>query len=344
MSDHSISEETNLRLLRHDLYNPINQIVGYSELLIEELEAGEDLATEDLSKIKDSALVLLEMIRSRLTPQELKAEKHSSTEEKSSGSVVQLKTNHTNKEHLRQSDRLAGRKGRVLVVDDNASNRDLLVAALSRQGHVVSTAEDGEIAVSSVKEKPFDLILLDVQMPRLNGEQVLEYLKANDQFSMIPVIMISGLDDIDVVIRCIDCGADDYLPKPCNLTLLRARVDSSLEKKFRYDDDLTLYENLKEAQSRVRAQIDQAQSVISQLSATSSHDPNVTRLLSHVSEIASVLVDNDTALHVTIQKLEVKISRQSVVSQVKAITSDPAFQSLSDRARLMRQRRQQLGA
>ncbi|HAO67256.1 MAG TPA: hypothetical protein DCR17_11290 [Verrucomicrobiales bacterium] len=343
MSDHSISEETNLRLLRHDLYNPINQIVGYSELLTEELDAGEDIATEDLSKIKDSALVLLEMIRSRLTPQELQAEKHSSTNE-SSGSVVQLKTNHSNKQHLRSSDRLSGRKGRILVVDDNASNRDLLVASLSRQGHVVSTAEDGEIAVNIVKEKPFDLILLDVQMPRLNGEEVLEYLKDNHQYSVIPVIMISGLDDIDVVIRCINSGADDYLPKPCNLTLLRARVDSSLEKKFRYDDDLTLYENLKEAQSRVRAQIDQAQSVISELSGSSSHDPNVTRLLSHVSEIASVLVENDTALHVTIQKLEVKISRQSVVSQVKAITSDPAFQSLSERARLMRQRRQQLGA
>lgn len=344
MSEQFFSEETNLKLLRHDLYNPINQIVGYSELLTEELEAGEELAAEDLSRIRDSALVLLEMIRSRLTPQELQAEKHVLKDNKTSGSVVQLKTRLSKTPHQRQSDRLGGRKGRVLVVDDNASNRDMLVAALTRDHHVVSTAEDGEVAISIVQEKPFDLILLDVQMPRCNGEEVLEFLQGNDQFSMIPVIMISGLDDIDVVIRCIDVGADDYLPKPCNLTLLRARVDSSLEKKFRYDDDLSLYDNLKEAQSRVRSQIDQAQSVISQLSATASNDASVMRLLSHVSEIASVLVENDTALHVTIQKLEVKISRQSVVSQVKAITSDPAFQSLSERARLMRQRRQQLGA
>lgn len=344
MSEQFFSEETNLKLLRHDLYNPINQIVGYSELLTEELEAGEELAAEDLSRIRDSALVLLEMIRSRLTPQELQAEKHVLKNNQKSGSVVQLKTSLSKTPHQRQSDRLGGRKGRVLVVDDNASNRDMLVAALTRDHHVVSTAEDGEVAINIVQEKPFDLILLDVQMPRCNGEEVLEFLQGNDQLSMIPVIMISGLDDIDVVIRCIDVGADDYLPKPCNLTLLRARVDSSLEKKFRYDDDLSLYDNLKEAQSRVRSQIDQAQSVISQLSATASNDASVMRLLSHVSEIASVLVENDTALHVTIQKLEVKISRQSVVSQVKAITSDPAFQSLSERARLMRQRRQQLGA
>ena len=334
------SENFDLKNLRHDLYNPINQIVGYSELLSEELEAGESIDSDDLAKIGQSARVLLEMIRSRLTKAGLQSECDQDNLQ-TSGSVIHLKTE--------SSDRLTSNpkilhkvsSGRILVVDDDQCNRDLLVQTLSRDGHVVLTAESGEAAVDLIGQQSFDLVLLDIQMPGIDGYEVLRILKSSTQTALIPAIMISGLEDIDLVVQCIESGADDYLPKPCNLTLLRARVGSSLDKKFRYDDDLILYENLKQTQLSIRSQLFAAQELASELSSTQDNEVTLGRLRKYFASMSALLLEKDSALHDTIQKLEVKISRHSVETQVKAITSDPAFKTLSERARQMRQRRQQ---
>lgn len=122
-------------------------------------------------------------------------------------------------------------QGLVLVVDDNEMNRDLLSRRLQRQGHTVVVAKNGKQAIAELQKQPFDLVLLDVMMPEMNGYQVLEYLKADVALRHIPVIMISALDDIDSVVRCIQLGAEDYLFKPFNPVLLKARIGACLEKK-----------------------------------------------------------------------------------------------------------------
>ncbi len=120
----------------------------------------------------------------------------------------------------------------LLVVDDNEDNRYTLTRRLNREGYRnLSTANDGRAALDMLRAAKFDLVLLDIMMPELNGYEVLEQLKADAQLRDIPVIMISALEEIDSVIRCVELGAEDYLSKPFNPTLLRARVGASLEKK-----------------------------------------------------------------------------------------------------------------
>lgn len=120
---------------------------------------------------------------------------------------------------------------RILVVDDVEVNRDLLMRRLQRLGHTVGLAENGQEAVDSANAESWDLILLDVMMPVLDGIGALSALKANEQTRHIPVIMVSANTEIESVVKCIELGADDYLPKPFDPVLLRARVGASLEKK-----------------------------------------------------------------------------------------------------------------
>jgi phosphoserine phosphatase RsbU/P len=120
----------------------------------------------------------------------------------------------------------------LLVVDDNEDNRYTLTRRLTREGYSdLTTATNGREALDLLQAKSFDLILLDIMMPGTNGYEVLEHMKADVALREIPVIMISALSQLDSVIRCIELGAEDYLPKPFNPTLLRARVGASLEKK-----------------------------------------------------------------------------------------------------------------
>ncbi len=125
----------------------------------------------------------------------------------------------------------------LLVVDDNEDNRYTLTRRLKREGYTdLTTANDGQQALDLLSARSFDLVLLDVMMPGLNGYDVLERMRADARLRPIPVIMISALDEIDSVIRCVELGAEDYLSKPFNPTLLRARVAATLEKKRLRDE------------------------------------------------------------------------------------------------------------
>ncbi|MFQ5612120.1 MAG: PP2C family protein-serine/threonine phosphatase [Anaerolineae bacterium] len=121
--------------------------------------------------------------------------------------------------------------GFILVVDDNENNRDLLRRQLERQAHRVAMAEDGVEALEMCRAQPFDLILLDLAMPKMNGYQVLEHLKADPGLRHIPVIIVSAVDELESVAHCIELGAEDYLIKPFNRVLLQARTNACLEKK-----------------------------------------------------------------------------------------------------------------
>jgi class 3 adenylate cyclase/CheY-like chemotaxis protein len=125
---------------------------------------------------------------------------------------------------------------RALVVDDNEDNRYTLTRRLSREGYSsIATATNGREALELLRTKAIDLVLLDIMMPDMNGYEVLEHLKADPQLQHIPVIMISAVDEIESVIRCVELGAEDYLSKPFNPTLLRARVGATLERKKLHD-------------------------------------------------------------------------------------------------------------
>ena len=126
---------------------------------------------------------------------------------------------------------MATETGRVLVVDDVEANRDLLSRRLKQQGHTVSVAENGRRALELVRAEPFDLVLLDIMMPEMDGYQVLSEMMSDPVLKHIPVIMISAVTEMDSVVRCIELGATDYLPKPFNPVLLKARVGATLEKK-----------------------------------------------------------------------------------------------------------------
>jgi adenylate cyclase len=121
--------------------------------------------------------------------------------------------------------------GTILIADDNRVNRLLLARGLEQQGHSVAFAEHGREALDLLRNDHFDLMLLDVLMPELDGYEVLGELKLDPLLREIPVIMTSSLDEIDSVVKCIEMGAEDYLAKPINPVLLNARISASLEKK-----------------------------------------------------------------------------------------------------------------
>jgi adenylate cyclase len=119
----------------------------------------------------------------------------------------------------------------VLVVDDDSVNRLVLSRSLEREGHRFATAEDGRRALERLRAESFDVVLFDVLMPEMDGFQVLAQMQADKELRRIPVIMISALEDTESVVRGIELGADDYLPKPFNPVLLRARINGCLMKK-----------------------------------------------------------------------------------------------------------------
>ncbi len=131
--------------------------------------------------------------------------------------------------------------GRLLVVDDNKVNRILLSRGLEGDRHKVETAENGKQALEKLRTGSFDLVLLDIEMPEMNGYQVLETCLQDADLREIPIIMTSSLDEIDSVVKCIELGAEDYLNKPLNPILLRARVNASLEKKRLRDEQRKLF-------------------------------------------------------------------------------------------------------
>ena len=121
--------------------------------------------------------------------------------------------------------------GTILIADDNRVNRLLLARGLESEGHTVAFAEDGREALELLRHQRFDLLLLDVLMPELDGYEVLAGLKEDPHLRDLPVVVTSALDEIDSVVRCLEMGAEDYLTKPVNPVLLNARINASLEKK-----------------------------------------------------------------------------------------------------------------
>ena len=126
-------------------------------------------------------------------------------------------------------------QARVLIVDDVEANRDLLARHVRREGHAVAMAVDGAEALTMLRAEPFDVVFLDVMMPGMSGDEVLAVIKGDEHLRHIPVIMVSAADQQEIVVRCLELGAEDYLPKPFNPTILRARARAALDRKRLHD-------------------------------------------------------------------------------------------------------------
>lgn len=248
-------EQSPLSKLRHDLRTPINHIMGYGELLAEDLADRGVSDLDDLERIAAAARNLLELIDTRLSDesfsgislQESVAEK---TYDKVAGSLTAVPPEYT--------DHLSEITGHILIVDDQPENRTVLARRLERQGHRTSEAANGREALDVLAVEPPDLILLDVMMPEMDGFTALGKIKADPQLRHIPVIMISALDEIENVVRCIERGAEDFLPKPFNPTLLRARIGASLEKKTFRDQEQAYLRRIEETQRRLEDELKEA--------------------------------------------------------------------------------------
>ncbi len=260
---------------RHDLLTPMNHIIGYSEMLLEEAEAaGESTLTSAFHTLHQSARRLLEVVNALCGP-------HPDKRRAMADAEALLQEIRTRSEALLPliapplqsvfvpdlhkvlvavqslGERLnafepvstvaaapaefpaptAGGE-RILVVDDVDANRDVLARRILKLGYRVDTAVNGREALTRLQRERFDLVLLDLMMPELDGYAVLQRMKADPELRHLPVIMISALTDIDAVVRCIELGAEDYLAKPFNPVLLKARLSASLEKKRLRDRDL----------------------------------------------------------------------------------------------------------
>jgi adenylate cyclase len=301
-----------LSKIRHSLRTPLNQILGYSEMLQEEAaEQGQEEFLPDLQKIHAAGQQLLGLINEQLAPTRVATGRFELPEfqrdgrtllnliigyseicqedaaegqqgamggdlrriQTAAGNLLALLSDANLLEPLTRprpvaaSDKASsirggssstfaacrsaepggeaqGLVGRVLVVDDDEMNRDLLLRRLERQGHRVFLAENGLEALAMLRHARVDLILLDIVMPGLDGLQTLERLKADETLRHTPVIMLSALDEIDRVVRCVEVGADDYLSKPFNPVLLRARITACLEKKRLRDQEQAYLEQL----------------------------------------------------------------------------------------------------
>ena len=238
-------------LLRHELRTPITSILGYGELLAEDLDesAGQAGILGDLlgaaRRLLDQIDAMVDFMRLDRQGRTEEARKLLDPDAGGQEPVAAIRSVLTRS--IVEGPRAVGR---ILVADDNASTLDLLTRRLVRDGHAVTNCLDGEAALAHLDAAPFDLVLLDLLMPGLSGIEVLRKMRERPETEALPVIIVSALDEVEGAVRCIEAGADDFLSKPINPVLLRARITASLERKFLRDREEAATARLRAEQAR----------------------------------------------------------------------------------------------
>lgn len=216
--------------IRADLRNPINAVVGYSEMLIEaSREQGLEHLLPDLGRILTAARRLLELSTDIVQVATGAPESGYSSTLREASVLTQKVLSRIGPAGSVSLEASGAGQASLLIVDDNAVNRDLLSRQLARQGYLVATAENGRHALDLLDRRDFDLILLDIIMPELDGVETLRRIKSDPRLADIPVLMLSSLEEAQSAIRCIELGAEDYLAKPFHAPLLQARIGANLE-------------------------------------------------------------------------------------------------------------------
>ena len=219
--------------LRHNLRTPLNAIIGYSEILMEDYEDDlEENTLEDFQQIINLAReteTAIENFVDYIRGEAIDQNNNNSSNQLESAealfkSLGDIEYSITLGDEIKESD--------ILIVDDNVTNCEVLQRRLSMQGLSCRTAYDGNTAIAEVFKKTPDLILLDVILPDINGLELLKTFRKEHNSESLPVIMVSAFNDVDSISKCIQLGAQDYLPKPINGTILLAKVVAALERKF----------------------------------------------------------------------------------------------------------------
>jgi DNA-binding response OmpR family regulator len=393
------------RNLRHELRTPVNHILGYSELLLEEAEdSGQDVLVPAIERIHTAGKEALALINESLDATRLESRGLDPVRLRealdaplgaivSSGAVLQQTATTLGIEEvipdLQRIDAAARHlvalvahdlapsevrdengaataapmaaaepapdsraaaapappaerrapvdRGSLLVVDDNEGNRDMLSRRLSRLGYTVAQAEHGRHALEMLEDGRYDLMLLDIMMPELNGYQVLERLKAHPDWREIPVIVISALDELSSVVRCIQMGAEDYLPKPFDPVLLRARIGACLEKKRLRDQEIEYLRNVARVTAAAAA-VEASTFEPNSLGEVARRDDALGQLARVFERMAGEVYAREQRLKQEVQELRIEIDHAKKERQVAEITETDFFQRLQTRAKAMRRR------
>jgi DNA-binding response OmpR family regulator len=317
--------------LRHELRTPINHIIGYSELLLEEAKDSQlEPFTGDLQKIHTAGKTLLGMINALFDSPTLTAGSPA-TAPQPAGDPSWLHDEDTDTEAAAR-EATALFPGHLLVVDDNETNRDMLSRRLRHQGYRVSMAEDGRRALQAVRDQPIDLVLLDVLMPEMDGYETLKQLKADASLRDIPVIMISALNEIQSVVRCIEHGAEDYLPKPFNPVLLRARIGACLEKKRLRDQEVLYLQDVSRITTAAAA-VESGQFVADTLAEVGKRPDELGQLARVFHRMAQEVAAREQHFKQQIETLRIEIDETKKARQVAELTETDFFQQLQAQAR-----------
>ena len=228
-----------LRTLRHDLRSPLGAIIGFAELLVEDGGPG---ARADLERLVERAREILERV-DRLTP----ATGDDGAAELAAALCATAGTMHPP---------AAADAGRILVIDDHENNRLLLEDILSMAGHEVVLAASGAEALALLAGAPVDLVLLDLLMPGMNGLEVLLAMRAQPALAELPVLVLSGIDHSDMTAQCLAAGARDFIRKPFEPAILRARIGATLERKRLRDRERHYLDRLDAEKRRAEALLD----------------------------------------------------------------------------------------
>ena len=226
---------------------------------------------------------------------------------------------------------MAAEPARILVVDDGAINRMLLGRTLRDQGHLVTTADDGREALELLKHDAFDVVLLDIVMPELDGYAVLGHIKSDDAHRHIPVIMITSVAELDSVVRCIEAGATDYLTKPFNGAVLEARINASLAGKRLRDLELEYLEQVGHVTAAAGA-IEEGRFDLEALEEPARRDDALGRLARVFQRMAHEVRAREERLQRQVTELRIEIDEARQATKVAEVTETAYFQELRAQA------------
>jgi CheY-like chemotaxis protein len=360
--------------LRHDLRTPLNAVVGYSEMLLEEPDPP-DLLTQQLGQLRTQAMRVLSKLEStdltllqrelrrpaagllrraerlrecaaaeglaEITPDldrivlaaqrfqalvaDLAAAERGSSSPPGAVRRDRVPTAHTG-------------PGTLLVVEDSELNRDVLARRLERQGHAVTAVANGRAALEVLRVQRFDLVLLDIGLPEMDGYEVLDRLKADASLRDLPVIVISALDEIESVVRCIEMGAEDFLSKPFNPTLLNARVGACLEKKRLRDQEIAYLQSVAQV-AQAAAAVEAGRFDPRDLDGVGARSDALGQLARVFQRMAREVRAREERLTRQVQELRIQVDEAKKARAVAEITTTDYFQNLQHRAQELRSRR-----
>ena len=229
--------------IRHDLRTPLNHILGYGEMLQDDFTTSPEqgarvLLSRVLHRGRQVLGVIDELVEDVISGGQIRA------------TPMPPAVRHLPPPAVVREPQEVDHPGRLLIADDNDANLDLLSRMLEPLGHTIQRACDGQEALARLDETAYDLLLLDVMMPKMDGYEVLRRVKSTEATRHLPVLMITSLDDLDSAVRCIGMGAADYLTKPFEPVLLQARIHSCLEAKRLRDQQVEVMARISEERKR----------------------------------------------------------------------------------------------